>query len=140
MNWYNLILKQSSDEMTAGAWKLAWEVAGSTKALDCSNAIFQKAGPGKSEMTLYFTPSAATLAITFGANRCNKPAAQGLTLVAGDERAWSIHFDGKQGVPVVERLFRSPRPAFPERTKPDIQFEPTQPAGPYEPTYPAPLR
>jgi len=72
MNWYSLSLKQGGDGLIEDAWKLAWEVARSANGLDYSNAIFQRAGPGRSEVTLYFTPSAGLLAAIFGAKRCDK--------------------------------------------------------------------
>jgi hypothetical protein len=141
MNWYSLSLKQGGDGLIEDAWKLAWEVARSANALDYSNAIFQKAGPGKAEVTLYFTPSAGVLAASFGAKRCDKPLVQGMSLVAGDDRAWQIHFGGKPGrPPVIERLFRTSRPAFLEPAEPPLHFEPTHPSGTFEPTHPAPLR
>ena len=40
----------------------------------------------------YFTPSSQLLAESFGATPCAKPPAQGLSLVAGSERARRIHF------------------------------------------------
>ncbi len=56
MNWYSLSLKRGGDGLIEDAWKLAWEVARSANAVDYSNAIFQQAGPGKGEVTLFFTP------------------------------------------------------------------------------------
>ena len=87
MNWFSLALEPGVDGLIEDAWKLAWEVARSSNALDYSNAIFQKPGPGKFEVTIYFSPSARRLAASFGAKRCDKPSASGMSLVAGDERA-----------------------------------------------------
>jgi len=141
MNWYSLSLKQGMDGLIEDAWRLAWEVARSANALDYSNAIFQRASPGKSEVIIYFSPSASLLSASFGAKRCEKPTVQGMTLLAGDDRAWQIHFGGKPGrPPIIERLFRSSKPAFLEPTDPPMQFEPTHPSGTFEPTHPAPLR
>jgi hypothetical protein len=141
MNWYSLSLRQGDDGLIEDAWKLAWEVARSANAVDYGNAVFRKAEPGQAEVTLYFTPSAGLLAARFGANRCDKPVAQGLTLMAGAERAWQIHFGGKPGrSPMIERLFRTSRPAFLEPADPPPSFEPTHPSGTFEPTHPAPLR
>lgn len=141
MNWYRLSLKQGGDGLIEDAWKLAWEVARSANAVDYSNAIFQREGPAKREVTLLFTPSAGLLAASFGAQRCEKPEAQGLRLMAGAERAWQIHFGGKPGPsPLIERLFRTSRPAFLEPADPPMNFEPTHPSGTFEPTHPAPLR
>jgi hypothetical protein len=141
MNWYSLVLKRGGDGPIDDAWKLAWEVARSPNAIDPSNAIFQKPGPGKAEITIFFTPSARMLAETFGGKRCAKPQADGVTLVAGDERAWAIHFGGESGpTPVIERLLRSTRPAPLAPAERPLHFEPTHPSGTYEPTHPAPLR
>ncbi len=141
MNWYSLPLKQGMDSLLEDAWRLAWEVARSANAVDYSNAIFQKLGPGKSELTIYFTPSAHLLAASFGAKRCEKPLVHGMRMVAGDERAWDIHFGGKPGRPIIERLFnRPPPPPFPDSADPPMHFEPTHPSGNFEPTHPAPLR
>jgi hypothetical protein len=138
MNWSCLVLKQGSDGLIEDAWKLAWEVARSTNSVDYSSALFERNGPGRSEVTIFFPPSAAVLAISFGAKRCDKPPVNGLNLLAGDERAWTIHFGGKPGrVPVIKRLFRSSRPGPAE---PPANFEPTHPSGAFEPTQPSPLQ
>ncbi|GEM_PF-2532576 len=140
MAWYSLTLTQGVDGLIEDAWKLAWEVARSANALDYSNAIFQKPGPGRYEVTIYFTPSASLLAASFGAKRCEKPSVLGMSLVAGDDRAWEIHFGGKPLRPAMERALRPPPPIFLEPTDPPMHFEPTHPSGAFEPTHPAPLR
>jgi hypothetical protein len=140
MNWCSLTLKQGVDGLIEDAWKLAWEVARSANTLDYSNAIFQKVGPGKSEVTIYFTPSASLLAASFGAKRCDKPTTSGMSLVAGDNRAWEIHFGGRPARPAMERALKPPRPMFLEPTDPPMHFEPTHPTGAFEPTHPAPLQ
>jgi hypothetical protein len=139
MTWYSLTLKEGVDALIEDAWKLAWEVARSANATDYSNAIFQKDGPGKFEVTIFFTPSANLLAASFGAKRCEKPSAHGMSLVAGDERAWEIHFGGGPGRAAMERPTRMPRPVFLEPADPPLHFEPTHPSGWFEPTHPAPL-
>jgi hypothetical protein len=141
MNWSCLVLKQRSDGLIEDAWKLAWEVARSTNSVDYSNALFERNGPGRSEITIFFPPSAAVLAMSFGAKRCDKPPVSGLSLLVGDERAWTIHFGGKPGrVPVIERLFRSSRPGLLGPAEPPANFEPTHPSGAFEPTQPSPLQ
>ena len=140
MSWYSLTLKEGVDGLIEDAWKLAWEVARSANALDYSNAIFQKNGPGKYEVTIFFTPSASLLAASFGAKRCEKPAAPGVSLVAGDDRAWQIHFGGKPERPDIKRPVVMPRPVFLQPTDPPMHFEPTHPSGAFEPTHPAPLQ
>jgi hypothetical protein len=91
MNWYNLGLAGGIKNISEGAWQLAWEVSKAGTGLDHSNAIFKKAGPD-SRLVLYFTPSSQLLAESFGAKPCAKPSPAGLSLVAGSERAWQIHF------------------------------------------------
>ena len=141
MNWSCLVLKHGSDSLIEDAWKLAWEVARSTHSTDYGNALFERSGPGRSEVTIFFPPSADLLAASFGAKLCPKPPVNGLTLLAGDERAWTIHFGGKPGrVSVIERLFRTSRPALLEPGEPPASFEPTHPAGTFDPTQPSPLR
>jgi hypothetical protein len=94
MNWYRLDLLSGVDEHVDEAWVTAWEVAATEQEQpDPSNAIFRKARPGGGWI-LYFTPSARLLAETFGAKACETPAHAGMSLVAGDSRAWKIHFPG----------------------------------------------
>lgn len=49
------------------------------------------------ELVVYFSPAAGEVARKFGAGPCIKPAPAGLTLVAGDERAWSALFPDRGG-------------------------------------------
>jgi hypothetical protein len=91
MNWYSLGLAGGIKNISEGAWRLAWEVSKAEAGLDHSNAIFKKAGPD-SRLILYFTPTSQMLAESFGARPCAKPSPAGLSLVAGSERAWQIHF------------------------------------------------
>lgn len=137
MNWFSLNLKAGVDEIIEDAWQLAWEVARSGDALaDYSNAIFLKAGSGDSGPTIYFTPSAHELAGTFGAKACQKPAAKGMTLIAGDPRAWDIHFDGEPGRPVMEFVVGRDPSQFVESSRQPLHFEPTHPTMKFEPTHP----
>ena len=91
MSWYSLNLLEGVAELVEDAWKLAWEVARAGHEADYSNAIFRKSRPGD-QLTLYFSPTARLLAETFGAQPCARPSPTGMTLIAGDERAWQIHF------------------------------------------------
>ena len=140
MNWFSLTLEPGVDGLIEDAWKLAWEVARSSNALDYSNAIFQKPGPGKFEVTIYFSPSARLLAASFGAKRCDKPSASGMSLVAGDERAWDIHFGGRPAGSPLQRRVVGPPPVRFDPTEEPMHFEPTHPSGTFEPTHPAPLQ
>jgi hypothetical protein len=119
-SWYCLDLTQEVAELIVDTWKLAWAVSRSRVEPDYSNAIFQKARPGKG-LTLYFSPTAAPLSETFGAKPCDRPSPADMNLVAGDERAWQIHFG---------RVFARPKQPFAE----------TRPSGLPEPTVPSPLQ
>ena len=77
--------------MVEDVWKLAREASLSAGEPDYSNAIFLKNRLGTA-LTLYFSPAAGLLAKALGAAACTKPSPSGMILVAGDERAWQIHF------------------------------------------------
>lgn len=91
MGWYRLDLRDGIGALVEDSWKLAWTVAQSGNETDCSSAVFQKRGP-QDRLTLYFSPAAHALAEAFGAVPCERPSPADMTLVAGDERAWQIHF------------------------------------------------
>jgi hypothetical protein len=118
-SWYSLDLTEGVAELVEDVWKMAWEVSQSVGEPDYSNAIFQKIRLGKG-LTLYFSPTAYLLAETFGAEPCARPSPIDMNLVAGDERAWQVHFG---------RVFARPKEPFAE----------TRPSGLPEPTVPSPL-
>jgi hypothetical protein len=118
-SWYSLDLTEGVAELVEDVWKMAWEVSQSVGEPDYSNAIFQKIRPGK-RLTLYFSPTAGLLAEAFGASACDRPSPADISLIAGDERAWQIHFG---------RVFARPKEPFAE----------TRPSGLPEPTVPSPL-
>jgi hypothetical protein len=89
VNWYQLELK-GLDDVTDRAWREVWKVAYEHASRDPTNAIFRSRRGAAS--TLYFTPSAAELAVTFGAERCKKPSAEKLVFVAGAAEACNLHF------------------------------------------------
>jgi hypothetical protein len=49
------------------------------------------------EVIAYFSPAAKDVAKVFGAQACEKPAREGLGLLAGDTRSWSILFPESAG-------------------------------------------
>ncbi len=53
---------------------------------------YESEGRLQCEVMVFFSPTAAGVAQAFDARPCNKPARAGLTLLAGDERAWSALF------------------------------------------------
>ena len=44
------------------------------------------------EVKIYFSPPAEDVAKAVGAIACNKPASEGLSLLAGTEESWSVFF------------------------------------------------
>ena len=93
MRWYGLRLA-TDGEVAGGTWKLLWEASVAGEQADAGNAIFVSP-PGDGCVTLYFSPSAALLATAIGARRCEKPEPAGLTVLAGAERAWDVHFSAE---------------------------------------------
>jgi hypothetical protein len=118
MRWYRLDLLDGFTEHIDQAWQTAWDAAFADEKPDPGNAIFRKERPGGGSV-LYFTPAAQLLAESFGAKPCKAPSRGAIGLVAGDERAWDIHF------------------AAPD--SPASGFWPTQPGDKFEPTHPFPV-
>jgi hypothetical protein len=54
--------------------------------------IQQQMGGLHCEWVAYFSPAAGQVAKAVGASPCAKPERQGLTLLAGSEKSWSILF------------------------------------------------
>jgi hypothetical protein len=102
MRWYGIRLM--SDHAAAGGriWKLLWEASVAGEQVDDGNAIFLSQDGGGC-VTLYFSPSARLLATAIGASRCRQPKPQGLTLLAGAEGAWYVHFRADDGTPTMMR-------------------------------------
>jgi hypothetical protein len=44
------------------------------------------------EVIAYFSPAASDMSEAFGAEPCGRPAREGLGLLAGDPRCWSVLF------------------------------------------------
>lgn len=53
-------------------------------------------GRSRKVHTLYFPPEAERLATAFDATACDKPHAEGIGLLVGDQRALSIHFPDRR--------------------------------------------
>jgi hypothetical protein len=90
MRWYGLRLT-TEHGVAGGTWRLLWEASVAGEQPDEGNAIFLSPDSGGC-VTLYFSPSAQVLAKAVGASRCPKPEPGRLTLLAGAERAWHVHF------------------------------------------------
>lgn len=92
MRWHGLKLKMDGNGLGTRVWKLLWEASVAGEHVDEGNAVFA-APAGGDCVTLFFPPAAALLAASVGATRCPKPEGPGLTIVAGHEAAWQVHFD-----------------------------------------------
>ena len=58
-------------------------------------AVFSRYDLEANVVTWYFSPEAVSIAMTFGATACDKPApTEGFGLLSGDGRAWEAHFPG----------------------------------------------
>jgi hypothetical protein len=69
----------------------AYSAAGSPTAM----AVFGRhnsAGTPHSEVWVYFAPGAEELALELGALPCERPSTSDLSLLAGNEQAWSLLF------------------------------------------------
>ncbi len=93
-----------------GDGMLAWEPLAHIEAL--SLAAFTNAGGREDmavfmrhesegrlhcELIVYFSPAASELAKEVDADRCERPSAHGLGLLAGSEDCWSALFPGHSG-------------------------------------------
>lgn len=92
MRWHGLRLKMDADGLGTRVWRLLWEASVAGEHVEEGNGVFA-APAGRDCVTLYFPPAAQLLATSVGARQCPKPQGSGLTLVAGHERAWQVHFD-----------------------------------------------
>lgn len=94
--WYSTSL---GDGMTSGAaaaeveeaFARAFAAAGNPPAM----AVFtrpESEGRLHCEVLAYFSPASRDLANVFDAEPCERPEQTGLSLLAGDEHAWSVLF------------------------------------------------
>jgi hypothetical protein len=127
MNWRRLDLKARFGEQIDGAWKFAWESAYDGMHRDPGNAVFRGSDAGN-HTVLYFTPAASWLAQTFGARPCSKPSAGGMTLVAGDDRAWEIYFPHG----AARRALGTQTPTIFAVSEPDAVFRLFEPTHPFQ--------
>ncbi len=94
--WYSLPL---GDGMTASdpsdticsLFQPRFEAAGSPAGMAVFTC-FDSEGRLQCDVTAYFSPDCAEIAQGLGARPCNKPPKAGLSLLAGDERAWIALF------------------------------------------------
>lgn len=129
MEWFRLDLLPGLGEDGDHSWQVAWSVAYEGQATDPGNALFRqsRSAAGKGAV-LYFTPQAAELAETFGARRCAAPPPDSLCLIAGDERAWLLHFPAIPAGRVLRKpTFRRDDVPRADRNARHSPFAPTQP-------------
>lgn len=119
---------------------MAWRVAYAGEAVHPGNALF-RASAGRVGATLYFSPEAGELAQVFGARRCTVPPPGQLCLIAGDARAWRLHFpEAPARVLIPDRSLASEAAIEPDASTvpmntsqpgygPGALFAPTQPLG-----------
>jgi hypothetical protein len=55
-------------------------------------AIFFRYDLERNIVTAYLTPACHTVAMAIGAERCEKPDRQSLSLLVGDARAWQVFY------------------------------------------------
>jgi hypothetical protein len=89
MAWHSWQMKED-EGVSEDTWRRLWDVAAASGP-DYTNAVFARSEPS-GEVMLYFTPAARLLAESFDATPCAKPERANLRLVAGDRRAWQVHF------------------------------------------------
>lgn len=55
-------------------------------------AVFSRYDLTTNVVTVYFTPAAASLALSHGATPCEKPSSEDIGLLVGDQHAWQLFF------------------------------------------------
>jgi hypothetical protein len=118
--WYCLPLQTEVDADAEKAWQAVWK-SQQGGAEECAGGGIFRLLAAKAGEALYFSPEAAELADVFGANPCDKPAPDGLRFMAGDPRAWEVHFPGAQQADLPQ-----PKPAAGDDQP---AFAPTEPSG-----------
>lgn len=72
-------------------WQSLWTTAYADASLCFRDAIFRRfVATGGS--ILYFSPGARAIGEALGAKSCDRPVAEGLHMVVGDDWAWKAHF------------------------------------------------
>jgi hypothetical protein len=98
MNWYRLDATADLDEqLLEDCWRLCRDLSCSDEATQPRCAVFER--PSGDTRTIFFPPAVGLFAQKLGAQRCQKPAPDGLILVHGDAAAWRAHFGGMDGAP-----------------------------------------
>jgi hypothetical protein len=127
MGWSDLNLTGGQDEELNAILRRAWLISYADGFLDFKSAVFRKQLPDGASI-VYFSPAAEDLGNAFGARPCTRPAADGLRLLAGDDRAWETYFADKVPARKARPTLHLPKRSAPVRSR----------SAP-EPTCPAPL-
>lgn len=98
-NWYSLELGDGIMAPVASAEiETAFQRVSATSGMPIDMAVFTRSeseGRLHCEVIAYFSPAAQAVAREFNAHPCSPPTRVGLTLLAGDEQAWSVLFQMK---------------------------------------------
>jgi hypothetical protein len=101
MSWTGLELCADQEDDVNVMLRAAWAIAYSDAFASYMCAVFR--GPSlQGKARLFFSPAARELGAAFAANPCRRPRADGMKLVAGDERAWFACFDGSGFEPTMQ--------------------------------------
>jgi hypothetical protein len=88
MAWHR-IHTETHAQISREKWARLWRVAGYD---DDTSAVFAESGGDGTTTTYYLSPGTRLLAQALLAIPCPKPAAESLKLIAGRNRAWTVHF------------------------------------------------
>jgi hypothetical protein len=106
MGWTGFELSTDQADDVNVMLRAAWDIAYSDAFASYMCAVFRE--PSSHGMSrVYFSPGARELGAAFAANPCRRPRADGMKLVAGDERAWFACFEGSG----IEPTMQIPLPA-----------------------------
>jgi hypothetical protein len=92
--WYELFLGNGVEAFAPSteilkAFPTAFLAAGQPAEM----AVFSRTSPDNQEVTLYFSPAAASLAKAYpNAVQCEKPVRKGLGLLVGEQTCWPVLF------------------------------------------------
>lgn len=97
-SWYSLSLGDGiTSAIPAAEIEEAFAEQFAAAGRPAEMAVFTRAeseGRLHCEVIAYFSPASQDVAEAFDAEPCDKPAVQGLGLLAGDSSCWSVLFSG----------------------------------------------
>lgn len=86
MNWSSLEIDRQTANQAIDAAQAMFMVAAKAGQELTHLAVFSRANPGATNVTLYFAPGAKAIGAALGASPCERPNRERLTLLAGDAR------------------------------------------------------